>query len=1072
MWGNLPTDMLRKQIAPGSHAGIAARGTPALNFTSNLLSAVGFMRSPTLAFRDDAYTTTSASSVATPVRPLSSRSDTAEHLGSSRHRNADKAAAGFGSGSKRPWRISDAPRDKLGSVFGWRTCYERINHYAAAGVIPFAYNNKERELYVLMSIQRESKGKIKDGLVYTLLGGKVANSDCNDARRTAAREAYEETHRLLRLPEVLSVLGGAAQAYGETLTAASALAPSSPTASTSSPQRQDAKGVQPAGCRGEEADAAVRGPGNSLAQASSTDSSSRSSRSGAVGYVSREGGSASRTGRSSGESRSGSSNAAVAQGGGEGPCTPYEHFPGGRYVAFALHLPDAWRLPQQFEAKIKAKDTHPEADKAVGLEWVSLKRLRQLRDSSELYQASTGAVILGHPFTMSMLRSSPSRSVGVFDWLYLLREHLRAWHARKEGPAAAAGSKEEVVKRQEGPGKGRGGGGEQGLSEVGVWGREVQQKWERKTEAVEATAATAAAKEQANVDAWTVASSPRGFEAQAGQGKGAAVSLPSKPSTTDSRGEAKSEVEAAAATVKQHPPQSLGDVLAAQAAAARRQGATPAAADGGRQRQYRPPPPMLNVPPPPPPQSSGLTTPSPPTVERGQAAGTSSSGRWPTRPPPPQRPGTPQSPPAAAAARQSPPAPLLQNLAMSLESKAALKQPSRSTQVSHQERGPPQQQQQQQKRQQQQQQQQQRGGQQQQRGGQEQSRTRGLGPHDPLRGERDQQRRRQQQQQRQSLHTLSHATAEATLEPSAASPQLPSAPLPSGLASPHDSEPRYYYRVWRKDGSSELREEQQPRPGMTVLSRQPQPAEEPRSHHPSPTPPSSPQSQSQPQPQTLVGIQGLEPPPPRHQLVSSAPPAAQQRRCSEWQPPAHPLPVQPTSSSSPQSAGGGDAGWEAEAVITSSTAVGSSASGASLDPTATPSPPMPSPSPATPPTTPAHAHAAQQQPPQQHQSQQLQSQQHQSQQPQHLPPHQLHPHPPTTSTPRDPTGTDQSSSSSSHSLHQGPDQGPQVPPPPPPLSYTVWYRDGSPVRFEGCGVRRPQATVLKANPNAARMGRS
>ncbi|KAG2453090.1 hypothetical protein HYH02_002422 [Chlamydomonas schloesseri] len=205
--------------------------------------------------------------------------------------------------------------------------------------MPFAYRKEDGELYVLLSLQR-TKRKLKPAqaaaeaeaaaagaapraLAYTFLGGKIEASDNGDARLTAAREAHEETHGLLHTKQVLAALCGQPH---ERMVADVAYTPSTSSSSTSS---------------------------------TSNSSSSHSSSS------------------STGDA----SSAAAPQAGGSGrPAAadvpaPFEYFPTGRYMLFALHLPDAWRLPEACEAKLQAGERHPEAEKVLGLEWVSLRQL-------------------------------------------------------------------------------------------------------------------------------------------------------------------------------------------------------------------------------------------------------------------------------------------------------------------------------------------------------------------------------------------------------------------------------------------------------------------------------------------------------------------------------------------------------------------------------------------------------------------------------------------------------------------------------------------------------------------------
>ncbi|KAG2437407.1 hypothetical protein HXX76_006059 [Chlamydomonas incerta] len=232
----------------------------------------------------------------------------------------------------RPWRVADASTDGQRSVFGWKTQFKSNGQYAAAGVMPFAYRQENGELYVLLSLQRTKKklkappaeaeaaavagGSAPQTLAYAFLGGKIEDSDGGDARLTAAREAHEETHGLLHTEHVLGALCGLQH---DCMVADDACAPSGSTST------------------------------NSTSGTSSTTSS---------------------TSRSSPASDGGDDADVPA---------PFEYFPSGRYTLFALHLPDAWRLPEACEAKLRAGEKHPEAEKVLGLEWVSLRQLGSIK---------------------------------------------------------------------------------------------------------------------------------------------------------------------------------------------------------------------------------------------------------------------------------------------------------------------------------------------------------------------------------------------------------------------------------------------------------------------------------------------------------------------------------------------------------------------------------------------------------------------------------------------------------------------------------------------------------------------
>ncbi|GIL62969.1 hypothetical protein Vafri_17154, partial [Volvox africanus] len=380
-----------------------------------------------------------------------------------------------GATPQRQWSLADALTNKSERLFGWRTDWPGPATYAAAGVVPFAYREDEGQLYVLLSIQRSDRGR-GASLVYTLLGGKVAGVDRKDARRTAAREAHEETHRLLDEQMVLDVLLGIAPAYGSTRAAATAAAVSprgsaavavaadSTTASGSNltgaalPAPESAF---PANSTVVTTTAAADTVANSCIAAAevsvgngatspllpppwpsplhpgqTTETHSSNTEGGAFERNLTEScgvqsdASGSDTGVGSGASIPETSGLSDCGRGGQYP-VPSEYFWSGRYMAFAMHLPDSWQLAGGCAAKIKAKQKHPEAGKAEGLAWITLRQLGQLRENGSLQDSTSGCAVRGHHYMLSLLRVKRD-TVGVFTWLERLQRHLRAWHGLPE----------------------------------------------------------------------------------------------------------------------------------------------------------------------------------------------------------------------------------------------------------------------------------------------------------------------------------------------------------------------------------------------------------------------------------------------------------------------------------------------------------------------------------------------------------------------------------------------------------------------------------------------------------------
>lgn len=116
--------------------------------------------------------------------------------------------------------------------------------------------------------------------------------DGGDARVTAAREAHEETHRLLHTEQVREALCG-------------------------------------------------RPHGRMVADEAHMHSGSGSSSSPGSNSIGTTGASDARS-------------EGAGSGGPDLPA-PYMYFPSGRYTLFALHLPDAWRLPQACQAKLQGE---------------------------------------------------------------------------------------------------------------------------------------------------------------------------------------------------------------------------------------------------------------------------------------------------------------------------------------------------------------------------------------------------------------------------------------------------------------------------------------------------------------------------------------------------------------------------------------------------------------------------------------------------------------------------------------------------------------------------------------------
>ncbi|GLI62515.1 hypothetical protein VaNZ11_005171, partial [Volvox africanus] len=318
----------------------------------------------------------------------------------------------------RQWSLADALTNKSERLFGWRTDWPGPPTYAAAGVVPFAYREDEGQLYVLLSIQRSDRGR-GASLVYTFLGGKVASVDRKDARRTAAREAHEETHRLLDKQMVLDVLLGTAPAYGSTRAAATAaavvsrgsaavaIAADSTNASSSNltgaalPASDVALPATSTVATATAIAAAVANNYTTTAEVSvgngaispllpppwpfplhsgqTTETHSSNTDGGGGINVNKScdvqiDASGSDTGVGAGARAAETSGPSGCGRGGQYP-VPSEYFWSGRYMAFAMHLPDSWQLAGGCAAKINAKQKHPEAEKAEGLAWITLRQL-------------------------------------------------------------------------------------------------------------------------------------------------------------------------------------------------------------------------------------------------------------------------------------------------------------------------------------------------------------------------------------------------------------------------------------------------------------------------------------------------------------------------------------------------------------------------------------------------------------------------------------------------------------------------------------------------------------------------
>ncbi|KAG2487181.1 hypothetical protein HYH03_014159 [Edaphochlamys debaryana] len=373
----------------------------------------------------------------------------------------------------RDWRLCEVPRLN-GEVCGWATNFtpDRLRGYAAAGVLPFAYRPEEGELYVLLSVQQSNKGG-RDEHVFTFLGGKVSWGDKADARRTAAREAYEETHRLLPRRQVLEVLCGSEPACrpatalevlpgaesdcegdGRGATSAStASASASRYARTASPARGRGAaasspltsataegGIRPsggdsvAGSRGAQSQAAVDEPSSS---GRGGDGHAGSPGDSAGGGADVGGGGGAGDGRG---------------GGGGGGGAPFVYYPDGRYVLFGAHLPGAWDLPERCRELLEARTPHPEALKALGLQWVPLAGLEALRRGERIaapaarMRGGGTAQVKAHHFMAALLRKRRDGR-GALDWLLALRQHVRTWHGLPAEAPEAAGA---------GRGRGRG----------------------------------------------------------------------------------------------------------------------------------------------------------------------------------------------------------------------------------------------------------------------------------------------------------------------------------------------------------------------------------------------------------------------------------------------------------------------------------------------------------------------------------------------------------------------------------------------------------------------------------------
>ncbi|GLC41914.1 hypothetical protein PLESTF_000099600 [Pleodorina starrii] len=317
--------------------------------------------------------------------------------------DASPAASMSGRSPDRPWSFADAPTDTPGRIFGWQSGCPSSTPYAAAGVIPFAYRPEEGQLYVLMSVQMSDKSRKSH--VYTFLGGKITKADRCDARRTAAREAYEESHRLLDEQRVLDALMGRTPSYD-------GAGNSEPTPPPPPPPSSSAAAADP------DAANAIQSP--SVGGVATPQQQGEGEREEDVAGGSGAGG--------------GAAAAAGDVDAGALPSGPYpvpcEYYASGRYMAFAMHMPNAWGLEEECTAKIRAGQKHPEAKKAVGLEWISMSRMKKLQLGQVLSHPSTGRQARGHHYTLSLLRSGgrETETINVFTWLSRLEGHLREWH--------------------------------------------------------------------------------------------------------------------------------------------------------------------------------------------------------------------------------------------------------------------------------------------------------------------------------------------------------------------------------------------------------------------------------------------------------------------------------------------------------------------------------------------------------------------------------------------------------------------------------------------------------------------
>ncbi|EFJ43276.1 hypothetical protein VOLCADRAFT_96615 [Volvox carteri f. nagariensis] len=315
--------------------------------------------------------------VATVPKPKSARATSRQRASSSGedelgiHLNFESSssipvATTSGTSPLRPWSFTDAPIGPKGTIFGWQTECPKSATYAAAGVIPFAYREDEQELYVLMSFQLSDRNP-KTSLVYTFLGGKVAGGDKNNPCRTAAREAHEETHRVLDEQLVLNALLGKVPAYGSGSSVRKSVSPRDASAATAVPSPAPVTPASAAACDAIPIDAAA----NARADAA------------------------------------------------------------GRYTAFAMHLPNAWHLPEICQKRIMDKQKHPQAKKAEGLAWVSLRQLALLRAGKDVKDDVSGRTGSGHHYVLMLMRAG-GQPVGVFKWLQSLEAHLRHWHGLPE----------------------------------------------------------------------------------------------------------------------------------------------------------------------------------------------------------------------------------------------------------------------------------------------------------------------------------------------------------------------------------------------------------------------------------------------------------------------------------------------------------------------------------------------------------------------------------------------------------------------------------------------------------------